>query len=96
MYVSSNLKTKASTRIIFFSNNSEGSRVPSNPPWKIPPPRKIPTQKIPTCNIPTHFTNGPGRGVREDCSPGRIQPAPLLQTQNFLFDEKMLLINLIN
>ena len=35
---------------------------------------------------------GGGRGggcLREDSSPGRIQPAPLLQTQNFL--QKILL-----
>ena len=67
MYVSSNLTTKTSTRIIFFSNNSEGSSVPSNSPLENPSPGKFPPRKFLPVIFPPTSLMVLGGGMREDC-----------------------------
>ena len=85
-------------RVLGKSAHRENSH-PSSPPWKTPPgkfpTRKFPLRIFPPISLIAllHLTlrfdkysqtlRLGNRGVREDSSPGKIQSAPLLQTQNF-------------
>ena len=94
-------------RVLGKSAHRENSH-PSSPPWKTPPgkfpTRKFPPRIFPPISLIAllHLTLRFDKysqtlrlgnwGVREDSSPGRIQSAPLLQTQNFQ-QKNMLLIS---